>query len=464
MFKRLITLLIVTTAILAFPKAVLGFGITPAEINVQNLKPGGHYETEIYLTRPVSEAGEILKVVLEPNLGKMDGWFNYLPGKEFDFPAGKNTTSFKVVIDVPENVAFDNFKGQITAKGLPSTNASEGITIIKGAVLGVSVATSDVDIKNLKVLSMKAPDVNSGDPVRLLINIKNLGNSAAAPDRVDLKIMDLFEKPLEDLTDSTLEKIDPLSTKEIKAEFNSNLDKGQYRIDASVIFQNKEIARQKMVLTVNAKPAKVEEVGVKQPVTQYVVNQSRLTGLLLVTLGAFILTLIILLHFRKLTGKDDDLEKRLAKLVHENKLISWFLLGASFVLITAGIYFYLSSNLLFGNRVSVVKDQSNDAKDITPTVTPTNLPTKKVTPVPATRVKGASTEVEEPNKAFVVSQPGKPGLYPVFSGPSFDSKIIYEAKSGETFKVIKQVGDWYNVILDDGTSGWLHKTSIKQQN
>jgi len=459
-FKNIITFLILTAAILVFPKAAFAFGITPAEINIQDLKPGSHYETVIYVTRPVSEANEDLRVVLETDLGDMSGWFKFMPGKEFDFPMGKNTTSFKVVVDVPTNVELKNFKGQITAKGLSDKKASEGVTIIKGAVLGVNMVTSDVEKLDLKVLSMTAPDVNSGDPVRLLINIKNLGNTAVAPDKVNLEIMDLFEKPKESLSDLTLEKIEPFTTKEIKAEFDSNLEKGQYRVDASVIFQGKVIAKQRMVLTVNAKPAKTQQ-AVQKPAPNYIVSRSSQTGLILATFGLLVLVLILLLYSRRMKVSDPDFEKRLAKLIHENRLITWFLVGISVLLVLAGIYLYLAPNVAVQTQTTVEEPVTN-VKDISPTVTPAKVTTESNKQ--ATDVRGISTTAEEANTPFVVSKPGTSGLYPVYLKPAFDAKIIYEAENGETFKVIRQIGDWYNVTLKDGTSGWLHKSSVKKQN
>jgi Bacterial SH3 domain len=458
MFKKIIAFLVLSAAFLVFPKVAFGFGITPAEINIQDLKPGSHYETVIYVTRPQTEANENLKVVLETDLGDMSNWFKFIPGKEFDFPSGKNTTSFKVIVDVPGNVELKNFSGQITAKGLSDKKASEGVTIIKGAVLGVNVVTSDVETLDLKVLSMTAPDVNSGDPVRLLINIKNSGNTAVAPDRVNLEIMDLFEKPMESLSSSTLEKIEPFATKEIQAVFDSNLEKGQYRVDASVIFQGKEIAKQRMILTVNAKPAKTQE-AIQKPVSNYVVSRINQTGLILTTFGMLILVLILLLYSRRVRVSDPDFEKRLAKLVRENRLISWFLVGISIILVLAGIYLYLSPNTV--QTQSIVEEPSTVAKIISPTVTPSKVSASE-SGKQVTEVKGISTTAQETNAPFVVSKPGTQGLYPVYSTPAFSAEIIYEAKNGETFNVIRQIGDWYNVQLIDGTSGWLHKSSIKK--
>ena len=134
------------TAIFLFPKTVLGFGITPAEIYVEQLKPGTHIERKIYITRPADEVNDDLKVELVPDLGEMDSWFKYIPGKNFDFPTGKNVTSFQVIVDVPVDIELKNYKGQITAKGLSDKKAPSGVTIIKGAVLGVDVVASDVRI------------------------------------------------------------------------------------------------------------------------------------------------------------------------------------------------------------------------------------------------------------------------------------------------------------------------------
>jgi hypothetical protein len=458
MFKKVFVFLILTVAVLVFPKKALGFGITPAEINVQDIKPGGHYENLIYLTRPVSEDNENLKVILEPALGDMDSWFTYSSGKEFTFPSGKNTTSFKVVVDVPADAQLKNFKGQITAKGMPNEKAGEGVTIIKGAVLGVNITTSNAETFDLNVLSITAPDVNSGDPVRLLLNIKNSGNTAAAPDEVRLDIMDLFEKPIESLSDSRLDKIDPFATKEIQAVFNSNLEKGQYRIDASVIFQGKEIARKKMILTVNAKPSKVTQENVPSRAGVFV---PRFTfAAVLIVIGLILITLILLLYLqRERRDEESRLEKELVRLVHRNKILTWCLLIAGIVLIAAGVYQYLY--LLGGNQSMQSGPVSEEMKT---TVTPTSAQEKQKVSTGSSNVKGVSTEAQVTQVPFIVSKPGSPGKYPVYSEPSFTSEIIYEAENGETFTVVQQYGDWYKVSLQNNDSGWLHRSSIKKIN
>src|SRR4030042_6384172 len=452
MFKKITTFLLFgVAAVLIFPESALGFGITPAEVNADNLKPGSHYEAQVYITRPLDESNEELKVVVETDLGDMESWFKFIPGKEFVFPIGKNTTSFQVIIDVPQGIDLISYKGQITAKGLSDKRASEGVTIIKGAVLGVNVVASDVDVYDLEVLSITAPDVESGDPVRLLLNIENSGNTAVAPDKVDLEVMDLFEKPIESLSDTSMEKIDPFATKEVPAEFNSNLEKGQYRIDASVVFMGKEIARKKMVLTVNTKTAKVGEEYVQ---TQEEVPQARgnYTLLILVALGIFglaMVSLIRILRIGELSGS--ALKNGSAKFLSKRLLIIVLALVAVVAMAVAVYFYLLLKNPLQTQQVvekSVTQTEETAPENVTIEVT-----SQEASPSSEKEVKGASTVGEKPASFLVVNKPGTQGLYPVYKEPDFTSDIIYKAENGETFNVSSQSGDWYKVVLEDGTSG-----------
>lgn len=460
MIKKLTAFLVITIMMLVLPTSVSAFGITPAEINVSNLRPGSRYESKIYVSRPPDEINESLTVSLETQLGEMEEWFEFVPGKEFDFPSGENVTSFDVVINVPRDINIDQiYEGRVTAKGLSDDRASEGVTIIKGAILGVALAAEDEDSAELRVLSIDAPDVNSGDPVSLLLNIQNLGNAAAAPDRVDLDVMDVFEKPIESLSDRSLEEIQAFSTKEISAEFNSNLEQGQYRVDASVIFQGNEIASEKMILNVNAKPAQVDE---DVAVTYEATGWNSQTGILLAVMGLLLLVIILVLFLKKEKKTDSDFEKKLERLVHQNAVLTWFLVVASMVLIIGGLYMYMST------RTPVVEVRTEvpvDEVEVSPTEAMEEVSQDEETDEGEseenTEVMGAATEADDPLK---IARPGTPGLYPVFDAPSFSAEIIYEAENGERFDANFLEDGWYRVVLEDGTQGWIHETSLKRQN
>ena len=454
MIRKITAFLFLALAVLLFPKDAFGFGITPVEINVENIKPGGRYETEIFVTRPVAESNEELKVVLEPDLAGIESWFKFSPGSEFTFPSGKNTTSFKVTIDVPANADLRNYKGSILAKGESGKMAREGVTMVKAAVLGVNVIASDKDVYKLEVLTMDAPEVNSGDPVRLLLNIKNSGNVAVAPDKVALEVMDLFEEPIESLSTTLLEKIDAFSTKEIWAEFNSDLEKGQYRIDAAVFFMDEKIAEKRMVLTVNEKPAKTgEEYTQMQPESSTITNWAILLSALMV----FIFSLSVLIKvLRKDVAKDLSSDKMLNKFLRNKKVAALvFALVAVCAMAVAVYYLLLLSNSGKTAKVNQVPPVTTEEQ---------SMPVEEASPSSEMEVMGVSVEEVKQASPLVVRQPVTPGMYPIYENPDLTSDIIYEAESGETFDVLSRMGDWYEIVIEGGVSGWLHRTSVKSKN
>ena len=457
MFKKILTYFIFAAVFLTLPGSVRAFGVTPGEISFSDLKPGSRFEKEIYVTRPPDEINEDMTVVLEPDLGDMESWFTFVPGKEFSFPAGSNTTTFRVIVNIPADIEIKNYKGQIVAKGLSDTQAAQGVTIIKGAILGVALETTDADVANLKVLSITAPEVNSGDPVSLLLNIQNLGNTSASPDEVILEILDLVENPLEKLVDNDLEAIDPFSTKEIRAVFNSDLDEGQYRIDATVMFAGEEIAKEKMILTVNAKPAQVDRDS------DLVVDQRSLTsqtGMAVAILGMLFLALILAIYVRRSTISDSDIEQRIDKLIHENKILTWFLIAASMGLITVGFYFYLAASQ---QTKTTVPEQTEEVENVDVDEM-LDVETSDDASPSSSDVQGVSIEIQDDKGPMKVERPGTEGLYPIFAAPSFGAEIIYEAEDGETFDANFLSDGWYRVVFEDGTIGWLHETSIKAGN
>jgi hypothetical protein len=293
--------------------------------------------------------------------------------------------------------------------------------------------------------------------VRLNLNVKNSGNTAVAPDRVTLDVMDVFEKPIESLSDTTLEKIDAFATKEISAEFNSNLEKGQYRIDASVTFMGEVIARKKMVLTVNAKPTKVGEEFVQ---TQEEIPQKSDGRMLIVfaALAVFVLALAALVKALKGSVEGCILGEKFMKLLR-SKLSKVLLAIVAIISMAVAVYFYLLLRSPMQVRQMIRQPVTKNEE-----VSPTNMPSQEASPSSEMEVKGASTKAEELVAPFVVNSPVSQGMYLVYDEPEFTSRVIYEAEDGETFDVITQRGDWVNIMLDNGTSGWLHKTSIKESN
>ena len=223
-------------------------------------------------------------------------------------------------------------------------------------VLGVDVVTSDTDVLDLEVISMEAPEVNSEDPIRLLLDIKNKGDIALSLDRVELEIMDLSEELLDSVSDITLSKVDSSTTKKIQAEFDSSLTKGKYKIDASAIFMGERIFSKKMILKINDKPNKVKKgekmIEVGQKVQAYVFG--RRLGSIFILLGLIFLVLVLFYYFRKEKEIDTNFEKKLSNRLKKNKIAFWVIIGALTFMMAFGFYLIL----IFSKNVNTSFDKN----------------------------------------------------------------------------------------------------------
>jgi len=265
---------------------------------------------------------------------------------------------------------------------------------------------------------------------------------------------------LESLTNNSLDVIDAFSTKEIQVNFNSNLDKGQYRVDALVFYQGKEIAREKMVLTVNEKPAKAGPV--LQPQKSYAFVSGSQIGVILITLGLLIIAAAIVLYLTKTKENTPDYEKRIVKLLHQNKLLTVLVVLVALLLMATGILIIRSARS--STQKPAQSGPANDGSEVVD-VTSDESRTTGTDSGELTDVKGMSTQSEDP-ATLLVRKPsggGNNGFYPVYNTPDFDSEVVYQAVDGETFDVVGQADGWYNVRLEDGAEGWLHETSIKSK-
>jgi hypothetical protein len=84
--------------------------------------------------------------------------------------------------------------------------------------------------------------------IQVVLRVENTGNVAASPTRVHLDVYKNNEKNILESTDATeLEKINPFETKEIYAEFKTQLEPGTY-YGAVSVYKGDEISRQEKII------------------------------------------------------------------------------------------------------------------------------------------------------------------------------------------------------------------------
>ena len=101
MIKKIFIHAILLLAVMLYSGvAYAGFGVSPAEVNEDNLVPGAKLENIIYLVQgdPLVD----LKVKATVESQEIDDWFHFSQGDEFTIPAGIQQFPLEVQVQVPK--------------------------------------------------------------------------------------------------------------------------------------------------------------------------------------------------------------------------------------------------------------------------------------------------------------------------------------------------------------------------
>lgn len=398
---------------------IAGFGISPAEIYNDHLKPGAVFEKEIVISR--SEANEDLKVVIETDLGEAESWIKFEPSKDFIFPKNEKRKTIKAIVTVPKNAETKNYQGVLRIKASSLNSSGSGVSIVQGARMEVTLVTTSLNVNILSVKSARIPDVNWQQPLILFTNIENSGNTEIAPDKIILEIQDLNKNLIETQETTKIEKITPNTTKEIFVEFKNNLSGGEYFGIVKVYADEKEIYSNRLVFKVNNAPP-----GSSQQIATTKNNKINFKHIALPLILSS--PIIVAYLLRKKTIK-----KNLKRI---------YLIAIVLCIIIASLmaYFYnrkLKSDMAKPGDAGNVQGESIEV-----------VPTKVLSPA------------IDNSSPLIINQENVG--YPIYRTPDPNSAIIYTAQENETFTVISQIEGWYKVSTGNGTGGWLPQTSVKK--
>jgi hypothetical protein len=423
---KLLTLFII--ALLPFfmvKPAFAGFGISPAEIYNDSLKPGASFEQQIVISR--SDPEENLKVIIETDLNETESWIKFDSGKEFIFPKGEARKIIKAIITVPNNAELKNYKGTLRIKASSMESANSGVSIVKGARMDVTLVTTSINLELLSVRGLKIPDVDFQKPIKLLATIQNNGNTETAPSKIILEIQDLTQKSIETQEVTKLDKILPNITKEITAEYKNNLNSGEYFGIVKVYLNDKLLRSDRLVFRVGASP---EGFNASTSKTNFftrlisTIKNNKVETIAFLLIPLFPIIVGYLIH----------------KKSKSKKLKTIFLIatiGYAIIAFTL-LYLYHQNRLVNLAKPSDKGNVQGEMIEITPTETPRSD-------------SGANLTI---NKEFAG--------YPIYRIPDLTSPVVYTATENEKLSVVKEIDGWYEVLTGKGTGGWLPKTSVKK--
>ena len=230
-----------------------GFGISPAHIFNDRLYPGASFETRFILSR--GTPAEDLQAQITIEAPGFEDWFSISPQTEFLLPTGEQRVPFFVNISVPKDASYKNYRGYIHVKTVPlQREKASGATIVLGARMDVDLTVTELKIidfivRNLKMLSaeqgFKWWRIEIPARVKFSMNVENIGNTEASPDRVEIEVWDLNWKNLiAKGTDTSLQKVKPFDKKDVEASFWTQLEPGRYWTKVFVYKTGTEILRE----------------------------------------------------------------------------------------------------------------------------------------------------------------------------------------------------------------------------
>lgn len=429
-----------------------GFGIAPSDFINDHLKPGMSYEQEFILSQ--GDPIEDITVSIEPDLGEMDSWFSFEPGKTFTIPKGQQRFPIKVKVTVPNDAALKEYEGVIRIKALNNESQQTGVSIVKGVVLETKIKTTNISVTRLVVEALSFLDMVPGDPLKLSMRIRNEGNVDAAPSKVVLDILDFKQEKIDTLESNDIKTVAAGTTGETIVTFDHSLEPGSYFAIAKV-YLNKTVLREEQ-LAFSIKAPRVGEEKVVETValtsdtidSQFPFDLKSPEGVI-----AVLLALLIFCVTTVATAK-----------ILNKKIVAWKKIALIALTLLIGIPLVALAFLLPLEKKSPAVDQKQEMS----TEVSVTVPTPEATASGA--VQGVSTEavnkVSVPQEEEEQTNPTKvthtkQGKYGVYQEDSYTSEIVYEASEGESLKVLDENEGWYLVSLPDGKQGWLPKTSVK---
>jgi hypothetical protein len=437
-----------------------GFGISPGGIFNDHLKPGAHVEQQITVSR--SDPDEELIAVIEPDLGEMNEWFTFVPGREFVLPQGQQQVSITAIIDVPEDVEFKQYKGFLRVKAAPRQQPL-GVSIVKGARLEVGLVASEFDVRQLLVRMISANEPKVNEPLELLMRIENTGNTDIAPTQVKIDFYDLGDSLISSITESDLDVVPAYEIEDVVTRVLHDLPAGEYFADVRVFLGEEVLREERIVVNVDG-PVPTPDVKKSAGMTtvgERCEDQGLLAGLVnnkpfyMLLMAVFVGFLLVgwFMERRKTESK--------AKQPGQYKAVTYSVAG--FALVITFVYF----GLLAQDEYQVIKTVPCTNEVTTLIVKTQEIAVQKTPELPSvlgTQTGESEYEVKEvtpaPVDPLTVKNPQYVSKYNVYALPDQESQVIQSMDAGSVLNVIDENSKWYKVKLENGLEGWLPKASV----
>ncbi|KKS30372.1 MAG: hypothetical protein UU89_C0011G0015 [Parcubacteria group bacterium GW2011_GWC2_42_11] len=250
MYKRFLILAVLFIFLTDASVALAGFGITPPYVRNDKLTQGSTFTQEIILVR--GDPVEDLKAEITLNVPGIEEWITIDRGNEFLLPAGEKQVPMRVTVSVPQNAAYERYKGSIRIRTL-SPDPASGVSIALGAQIDVDIRVvdeiRDFEVKRVQISETEEPRrfwwFEFPGKIQFSMGIENTGNAPTAPSRVQLDIYDRRGNVVLETSYNVnqIEEILPFETRDTHAFIPTRLPPGAYLVKYSIFRFEDEVKR-----------------------------------------------------------------------------------------------------------------------------------------------------------------------------------------------------------------------------
>ena len=239
--KKYIILILAISLLGLFARTCLveaGFGVSPPAVICHHLIPGSHFEETIYLVR--GNPSEDMEAEITIGAPEVEDWITIENGLYFPLPEGEKLVPMKVIVDVPSDAAYGNYRGYIQARAIGISKGEGQVATVLGGRIDINLTVSEKGFADFEVKVVTVPNIERGDPLTVMVMIENLGNVDIAPAKAHVDIYDIAHQKLIQSGDiEEMSLVRPFETKQSEGEMPVEIIEGEYWADVTV-YKNEE--------------------------------------------------------------------------------------------------------------------------------------------------------------------------------------------------------------------------------
>lgn len=271
------------------------FSVSPAVIQVDHLKSGMEYSTDIIVKR--SNVTDTNIISFQVPLSPISNWLKFETNFYF-LDDGQTSISVPVKISMPKDVKAGKYQGTIMVAMQKTVDEKVGMRLGSnlGQLISVNIEVVTKDYVELKINTVEVSSANMScvdkdgvgmGELILKINGTNKGNIPSGPRKVTVSLFDIkTKKVIYDFSNEQIKKIDPFLSETISVPLIGKLTAGSYLAQVKIFDQGQNKPMKEYSAKVDVRPSNVPLCLVKDE-SEYKSIFAIIAGLIVLLVAIF---------------------------------------------------------------------------------------------------------------------------------------------------------------------------------